>query len=212
MTFAILLILSIVFLVLVFGPYKILIDLDWCSGINSFHIRVMSYLGLFGMELTKTKKEHILRCMLLGHFFKKIIRKKKQSEDRKRITYFSGKDHSEKKNRHPSIYFIMYRIFFQSPGYITGLLHAFHFRSICVDGVFGTGNPAETGQIYGIIASLQPFIGEKASLSIQPLFDRRFTECHAVIAFRFLLLTVLLRLVFLGTRIGRLYFLKYTKP
>ena len=210
MTFVILSILSFVFLVLILGPCKILIDLDWCSGIHSLHIRVISYFGLFGLELAKTKKEHILRCLLLGNFFKKIIRTKKRSEDRKKITGFSGNCHSEKKNKHPSFYFLLYRIFLQSPGYITGLLHAFHFRSICVDGAFGTGNPAETGKIYGIIASLQPFIGEKASLSIQPFFNRRFTECHAVIAFRFFLITVLWRLVFLGTRIGWLYFLKYT--
>lgn len=61
-----------------------------------------------------------------------------------------------------------------APDLVIDLLRQFHFEHLSVQGVFGLGDPAETGQLYG---RLMPFIygpcfSEKISIAIRPDFEK----------------------------------------
>jgi uncharacterized RDD family membrane protein YckC len=55
-----------------------------------------------------------------------------------------------------------------------GLLRAVQIRSFKVEGAFGTGDPAETGEIYGALTPLIYGAGAlpKLRIEVQPIFDR----------------------------------------
>ena len=61
---------------------------------------------------------------------------------------------------------------FREPAFcfLRSLLRAFRVRSICGDLTFGTGNPAETGMIFGWVMALREVLGPRFRLDARPDF------------------------------------------
>ena len=79
------------------------------------------------------------------------------------------------------------------------ILRCVRINSATLDAVFGFGDPAETGQAYGLLAPLIycPVTGHKTQISITPAFDRKVFNGRATLDLSFIpvaLLVPILRL------------------
>jgi hypothetical protein len=63
-------------------------------------------------------------------------------------------------------------------GMLKALIRHTRVRLLACDLVLGTGNPADTGLIFGIFSAVRPIlmISDRVSLSLQPVFDRKVLE------------------------------------
>lgn len=66
------------------------------------------------------------------------------------------------------------RMLSAAPDLLSGLLRAIHFDHLKIDAEFGLGDPADTGQLYGLLAPLQfgAPSGAGRFVSLRPNFER----------------------------------------
>jgi hypothetical protein len=86
---------------------------------------------------------------------------------------------------------------------LTALRRQTHLRHLSCDLVFGTGNPATTGMVFGIFSAVRPMlmVSDRVSISLEPVFDQEILEGKAQIDLRLdrpLIILVLLVRLFLS--------------
>ena len=86
--------------------------------------------------------------------------------------------------------------------FLKALRKAFRLRRATCDLVFGTGDPATTGQISGVVYAVQPLLGPRFRIDISPDFLVRTFEVQGSLAVSVSLARITVAVVRLGVTVG----------
>lgn len=86
--------------------------------------------------------------------------------------------------------------------FLRAFLKAFRMRRATGDLVFGTGDPATTGQLVGVVYAVRPLLGERVRVDLSPNFLTRTFEARGSLAVSVSLARVTYAVARLGVVVG----------
>lgn len=95
--------------------------------------------------------------------------------------------------------------------FLRALRKAFRLRRVTCDLVFGTGDPATTGQISGIVYAVRPLLGRRMRIDISPNFLVRTFEAKGALAISVSLARITLAVARLAVTVGGMLGWQYVK-
>ena len=183
-------------LVLLLGPFRIRVCFDKLQRTSSMHVRITSWKMLFGVEWTKKEGEAILHGIL---FKRAWILRKKKSDPGKRDTPAGEREKTIQKRR----FWCMERhIFRRLLRWIRRFFCSIRLDCIDIEGDFGTGDPALTGEVFGFLQMLQSMGGKGFRVALIPHFYEIRYDGKIALTARFILLRLLWVVVITGVEFG----------
>ena len=95
--------------------------------------------------------------------------------------------------------------------FLGALWRAFRLRRVTCDLVFGTGDPATTGQVSGVVYAIRPLLGPRVRIGLSPDFLRRTFEGRASFSVSVSLARVTVAAVRLGVTVGGMLGWQYVR-
>lgn len=185
------------------GPYRIRVDADTGGRMSCW---IAAWACLYGFEWRRMGNVHYVRGILLsrpvGWRMKLGGRKEKTGPGAEESPKKPIRRRGEKKRR---IGCLAGRLSCEAPGMCKRVLQRVDVEALCVDGRFGTGNPALTGTVYGFLEALQPFRDERFFIDLVPDFMERQFRAKVMVTFRVVLLELLWVGLCMAVEVGRLY-------
>jgi len=186
----IIVLLVVISMLTILGTYRIRLYIAMIPGDVKVHFRITAWQGIYGLEWIRFRRESTWGCIL----FKRVI-KIPNRESRKKQE--SGKSERQRKRgiKPRARQFFSYvktdwiHLFNKS---ISALFKSFTLESMDVEALLGTGNPALTGEIFGLIQTISLFTS-KVKFSMVPEFTTSKFEGKFLVKFRFVLACLLWR-------------------
>jgi len=169
--------------VLLLGRYTI--ELTWRSDGKDYQFSVGTFpwSGLFHIVWTQVRGESQLSFRILRFGFQPSTQKKKKEE---------GKVRSDKKKKRKKLSLpFLHRIITIIPRHIRRLIRIFNIQEGLCYLRLGVGDPARTGQIYGVVHAMQFLLPQRIVLCIEPDFSQTVVVGEALLKIRFTVLRII---------------------
>ena len=190
-------------------PVWVFLDGEFRRGSLSGNVAVGIFFGLLG--LGGTWDGEVFRLRLL--FFRRLSlflpsRTGRPGAERERISHPAeegrpgGPQWAQWMERAKEVWVSSSRFFGPGKRFLNRFWRSLRLNRASCDIVLGTGDPAETGRITGMILAVRSFLGPRVRIGIDPRFILRTFEVRGSLVFRLNFTKLIAAVVHLGVALG----------
>ena len=181
--------LLVFFLLILGGSWQTSVLTERSDGCPVAMLHAVCWKRIVGFSIRKKRDSIVISGVLFGRSFDLPQRKRSVRVDSKKDT------HPPKKRKtisFPTLFRPMSKPVLRSILRIVGTIK---LERLFATGSIGTGDPAQTGQVFGVVSALSGFGHPCIDVDICPDFTQKRLEGQIGLVFRFILIVLVLRLI-----------------